>query len=251
MPYARRRTKARKVRRLRKKKTVASLNKSVSFTRIKGNKVFPASMTIKQKYFMQGYIPASVTSGYFDVYLNSANDALDTGYDFVNAVNNVGVLLNSGVVTQNAQGTDTLQSIYLKNRTLASRITVQCNPLALSDTVYIVIVPFLLNVGNPLVSEVAYYPNQKTRMCNSNYASQGKNTLSHSMSVAKFMGVSSSVVNSDDKYVSGAGTFPDTLICWRVLYYSAAAQTTSNRLVFKVNLTNTTRFEGLKTDNSY
>jgi len=242
-------------RKVKKAKVIKATSSNLNTTKLRNNQILPSSLTVRNRWFMQGYIPAGAySSGYFDVYLNRAFDALNptTFSPFTSATNNTGVLINSGVITQNTLYYNKLvgsTGIYDKTRVLSSKITVSCNPQALADTMYIYIVPFRGDSDAPqLTSAFPYYPNSKQKLVCSNYASQRANTLSHSISVAKLCGVKRSTVMSETDFTAGEDGTPTIDCLWRVFYSSASATNFSNKFVFRVNLQCNTRYEGLRTD---
>lgn len=237
------------------KKAIKASSINLNTTRLRHNQVLPASLTMTQRWFMQGYVPpGGYTQGYFDVYLNRAYDALNptTFSPFTSATNNTGVLINSGVITQNALYYNKLigsTGIYDKTRCLSSRISVSCNPLSLGDTLYLYIVPFRGDSDVPaLTTAFPYYPNSKQKLCCSNYASMRSNTLTSRISVARLCGVKPATVMSDDQFAAGEDGTPGVDCLWRVFYSSSSATNFASKIVFRVNLSTVTRCEGLRTD---
>lgn len=230
--------------------------RGVNLTHMGHNKVLPPSMTITQQYALQGYVPSGAyASGYFDIYANVSADSLDTPLDFTQANNRTGVLVQSGAIGQNSQYITKLlgpDAVYCTSRVLNSKITVACNPLSLADTCYLTIVPYTNKSADaPPTNDASinYVPGAKYKLCCSNYASMKQNQLQYSQSAAKFFGVPSNTIMSEDDYRADNGsTFvsqPVNIAFWRVQWATAQASNLASNLVFRINLSQTSRLETL------
>jgi len=256
---SRRYTKAKKANKrkaYRKKRAQGSRN-SISTYRLGRNYVLPKSMTIRQDYALQGYVPAGVyTTGYFDIYANRAADALDTTADFVAATNRTGVITLANAITMNSNMIEQLlgdQKPYNASRVMSSSIRVTCNPASLSDMLYLQIIPYNSAMGAvtivPTSAGSTQLPGGKYKLMCSNYANAKANTLSHSRTTASHFGVTPRTVLSDNEYLAdNSSTFvtsPTRIAYWRVLWSTANGTNVSSPIVFNIQLKTKTRLEVL------
>jgi len=256
--YTKKKRVFRKKRIYRKKKAIGN------FTKLGNNMTFPKSMMIKQNFNFSGYVAAGETSGFFDIGLNTALNPFDntgngwsTPTNFTDTSNN-GVLLTGDTLTLVSQNYNELMAIYNNTKVIASKLSINITPQALTDSIKLFVTPFMASVDGSATNDTptndmtqAFAPRCRNKICVPNVGSSSKNTLSIAVSVAKLYGVSKRAVYDEDNYSENPTLTNQLNNCatYRVFWTTLDEVALATALPFQVRLTNITKFYGM--ENTY
>lgn len=226
-----------------------------NFLRLGHNMTFPKYMMVRQRFHLQGYIPAGVVSGYFDVDQNNVRHPLDgeaiqslgTTQNFTSATNGTGVLLPGSSTVIQSQYYNELDAIYPVQRVIRSRLSVTMTPQALTDAVNIYVTPYIVSggVAGPVNdTSQALGPRCKNKQCVANVASQSRNTIHYGISAASLFGVAKRAVYDEDDFISDNGP-PLNKGSYRVFWTTTDAVALATPLPVHITLVQVTKFQNL------
>jgi len=231
-------------------------------THLGHNLTLPKYMIIKQTYQFQGYIPASsnVKSGYFDIMISDSNTPLQPGLsgltDFTSSNNGTGVLLTGASLTETSQNYSYLNAIYPIQRVLKGKLSVCMIPQALTDSVNLLVTPYIFQIDgsslptaslpvNDMTQLVA--PRCKNKQCVANVSSQSRNTMHYSIGINQLFGVTRQAVLTEDNYITTNGAL--NVGVFRIFWTTNDEVDIATNLPVHLKLTLITKFEGM--NNTY